>query len=313
VNVGLCEQCERPAVSARSRIGAMLGALLCASAAVQCEGAIHLGGEDAVIEAGAADANLDGSKADDASATLADARADGAGDELMSVDGRASVLWSATFEPGDFSEWESDGQGGTYNSLNTSHIVSAEQAHSGVNAAKLTIDPTNSIVEDIYLFRGISGAPAAQSEAYYAAWFYIPNPYIESFYWNIFHFLDGGTVDRLSLVEIWDVDLRSNDTGALVPYVYDFLARRQRDEPTPIPVPIGKWFHIEVLLLLASDATGRFAMWQDGVPVIDLRDVVTSNSPWIQWSVGSTSTDIMPAPSDLYIDDVTMSLARVGP
>jgi hypothetical protein len=291
------------------RIGAMLSAV-CAVLLVGCDSTIHLGAEDIVLEAGSADANP---PIADAVSEANVSNVDGAGAPLMTVDGRASVLWSATFEPGDFSEWESDGQGGTFNSLNTSHIVSTEQAHSGMNAAKLTIDPTNSIVEDIYLFRGISGAPAAQSEAYYGAWFYIPKPYLESFYWNIFHFLDGGTVDRQSLVEIWDVDLRSNDTGALVPYVYDFLARRQRDEPTPIPVPVGKWFHLEVLLRLASDATGRFAIWQDGVLVIDVPDVVTSNSPWLQWSVGSTSTDITPAPADLYIDDVTMSLARVGP
>jgi hypothetical protein len=298
----LYQQGERPRNSAKSRALAR-GALVLALAA--CDPTIHLGAE-AVDEAGASDArsSFDGSS-EDASLLV-----DGTGP----VDGSASVIWSSSFENGTFSEWDGDGQGKEFFSANTSLSVSTEQAHSGTQSAKLTIDPNNGIVEDIYLFRGIAGAPAANAEAYYGAWFFIPQRYVEPFYWNIFHFLDGASVDRDSLGSIWDVDLRSStDTGELVPYVYDYLGRLQRTEDTPRAVPIGKWFHLEVLVRLAADDTGRFAIWQDGVLVFDVENVMTSMTPWIQWAVGSTSTDLMPSPADLYIDDVTLSSSRVGP
>lgn len=317
-------RCERPAVSATSRGGWAFASAAAIGAAFlgACGRVIHLGDEPLDPEEDAAAAPFDAqressisvnSKPDanpvDAGATV-EARA---AEASPGVDGRATVLWSASFETGDFSEWEADGQGGTYFSAGASPSPSTEQAHMGSGSAKLTSNPKNGIVEDVYLFRGAPGSPPAEPEAYYGAWFFIPKPYVASFYWNIFHFLYGDTSDRQGVMGMWDLNLRSNSAGELVPYGFDFIARQQRDEPVPIPVPVGKWFHIEILMRLAADATGRVAVWQDGTLVLDVNNVVTAPTPWIQWSVGNTSTDITPAPADLYIDDVTLSLARVGP
>jgi len=191
--------------------------------------------------------------------------------------------------------------------------VTTERAHSGSYAVKLTINPMGGNIEDRYLFRGGAGAPPALEEAYYGAWFFIPQPYIENFYWNLFHFLQSPAADRQGTNPVWDLNLRSNLAGDLVPYVYDFLARRQRDEPVPTPVPIAQWFHLEVFVRFASDATGHVAVWHDGHQVFDIPNVVTASTPWILWAIGSASTDIMPAPADLFIDDVTLSATRVGP
>jgi hypothetical protein len=293
------------------------GPLLLAIMLAGCDPTIRLGAQLGA-EAGPADATSDAPQFDDARAVAPDgdgARFDAAGfdaadaaevDATVGTDAQGSILWSATFETGDFSEWTADGQGFEYG-LTSSHVVTTDQAHSGTQSAKLTINPTNGNVDYMYLFRGGPGAPPAEPEAYYGAWFFIPQAYTESFYWNIFHFLQSATADRSSVTSIWDVNLRSNETGALVPYVYDFVARRQRDETIPTPVPTGRWFHLEVLLRVASTPTGRFALFQDGVLVLDATDIVTTSNPWIQWSVGSTSTDITPTPADLYIDDVTLS------
>jgi hypothetical protein len=300
-------------------------ALLTAALLSACDPTIMLG--TANVDAAAVDAvpAVDGpsstgdrSEPDDSSldAAASDASSDGdAGgpDAIEVVDGQASVVWRATFETGDFSEWSADGQGGTFSSMNSAHATSTEQAHSGASSAKLTITPASGLVEYLYMFRGGPGAPALPAEAYYGAWFFIPYPYIESQYWNLFHFLQSAMQSRAGLRPIWDLDLRSNAAGDLVPYVWDFIARRQRDEPVPLPVPVGQWFHLEVFLRVATTATGRFALWQDGVLVLDVENVVTSVAPWTEWDLGSTSLDIMPAPADLYVDDVTLSLSRAGP
>lgn len=291
-------------------MGACVAWALCT---VGCDPMIHLGAETRPSDASTQDVSAeinDGVGVDGSDVHVAGEAS--AQDVFAGVDGRTVVPWSATFEPGDFSEWEADGQGGAYQ-LSVPPTVSTEQAHSGTHSAKLTISPVNGLVDYVYLFRGTAGSPPAEPEAYYGAWFYIPKPYLVSMYWNVFHFLYGTTPDRQDLKGIWDLDLRSSDTGELIPYVWDFLARRQRDQLTPMPVQPGKWFHIEMFLRLASDATGQVSVWQDGVLVLDVSDVVTSPTPWLQWSVGNTSLDITPTPADLYIDDVTLSLSRVGP
>lgn len=314
-NVSLSRRGQLPSIAART--GATLFALIAMGAAplAGCGRVIRLGEEpDETEDASSVDArgesSIDDEARDDGGRTAADVRVPEAS---MAVDGRASVIWSASFETGDFSEWEADSQGGSYFSQAGSVTPTTEQAHGGMRSATLTINPRNGIVEDVYLFRGTSRSPPAEPEAYYGAWFFIPKPYVASFYWNIFHFLYGAAPDRQAVTNLWDLNLRSNSAGELVPYAYDFIARYQRDEPVPIPVPVGKWFHIEVLYHLAADATGRVAVWQDGVLVLDVNNVVTAPTPWLQWAVGNTSTDITPAPADLYIDDVTLSLSRVGP
>jgi hypothetical protein len=312
-NVSFSRQHERLPVSAASRIGSAFSAGAAAVLLAGCGQIIHLGdepGDDTSGLDGAADSSSgadapDGTKGKDGG-HIADASG--------SVDGRATISWSASFETSDFSEWEGDSQGGSYSSAGGSSSPSTEQAHTGTGSAKLTINPRNGIVEDVYLFRGTSSSPPAEPEAYYGVWFFIPKPYVASFYWNIFHFLYGATQDRQGgVMNLWDLSLRSNTAGDLVPYAYDFIARQQHDEPVPIPVPVGKWFHIEILFRLAADPTGRVAVWQDGVLVLDVNDVVSAPTPWIQWSIGSASYDITSTPADLYIDDVTLSLSRVGP
>ena len=47
-------------------------------------------------------------------------------------DGAASILWSATFEVGDLSEWEADGHGGTYvDNAPAAPSVNHDLAHRG--------------------------------------------------------------------------------------------------------------------------------------------------------------------------------------
>jgi len=59
-------------------------------------------------------------------------------------DGGASLLWSATFEPGNLSEWMGDGHGGLFNeNINIALVPTATTtiAHGGRYAGLVTLSP----------------------------------------------------------------------------------------------------------------------------------------------------------------------------
>lgn len=127
------------------------------------------------------------------------------------------------------------------------------------------------------------------------------------------HFVGSQTGDGRDEVALWDLDLRSAPDGTLALYAYEFGATKQYDPQLPQPFPIGVWVKVEILFRKASDASGRFAVYQDGALLLDLSGVRTAPNDWLRWSLGSASGDIVPSPAELYIDDATISLSRLEP
>jgi hypothetical protein len=84
------------------------------------------------------------------------------------------------------------------------------------------------------------------------------------------------------------------------------------EQANPVPVPVATWVHFEILYRKAADATGRITVWQDGVQILDLPNLVTAPTEMIQWDAGGGSNDIAPSPATVYLDDATISLSRVG-
>lgn len=144
-------------------------------------------------------------------------------------------------------------------------------------------------------------------EAYYSAWYFVPAPAVNSGNWNLFHFLGGQPGSSHGL---WDVSLASATNGELSLYVFDFLGLGIRGRGESPPIPIGAWFQIEVYWRRAADATGEFAVYQDGQRILQLADVRTDDTTWGQWYVGNLATDLMPPSSTLYVDDVTVREAQ---
>ena len=220
------------------------------------------------------------------------------------------VLWFADFEVGDLSQWSEGGKGGTYQQSATSApAVEAVEAHGGRLAARISIAPVGGEVEVSYFSRR-----AEPPSAYYSAWFFIPRPTTANFYWNLVHWNGSRTGDGENQLSLWDVDLRSDENGALVPYVYDFQRNRQINQtsPAPVAVPIGRWFQIETLFRKEVSAPGRIVVWLDGAPIFDIDDVPTVLNDWLLWNVGSASTELAPSPAEVWIDDAAISLNRLG-
>ena len=224
-------------------------------------------------------------------------------------DGPASLLWHATFEPGDLSEWLSDGQGGTFTENTTAGPTATNaMAHAGQWSGRVSISPSANMTSTSYLFRNQPSPPAA----YYSAWFYVPSTVDVSAWLSLTHFRDSPTGDGGNLTAIWDVNLYPLPAGGLAAQLYDYVTQVNLRQTTPVSAPLDSWFQLEILFSKSTDATGRIAIWQDGTLVLDNPDVATVQNDWVQWDAGGAS-DAMSPPSTIYLDDAAISLTRLGP
>jgi hypothetical protein len=220
--------------------------------------------------------------------------------------GGAGILWQATFETGDLSEWLSDGNGGVYmDNLADAPVASQDQARRGAYSGIATFSPMI-VTSFSYLFREQPSPP----EAYYGAWFFIPTSLQVRSWLSLHHFGFHRSAGVADTTPLWDFNVYPGPDGNLVAHLYDSMAVANTEQTNPIPVPVAKWVHFEIFYRKAADATGRITIWQDGVQIIDRANVVTAPTDSVQWDVGGGSNDIAPSPATIYFDDATISLTR---
>jgi hypothetical protein len=220
------------------------------------------------------------------------------------------VPWSTGFENG-WADWSQPANQGYCYAMGFANfqIVNAPGApvHSGQHAAAFTVNVNLASPSQTRCVRqGV--LPAS---AYYGAWYYVPASATNRDNWNLLHFRGGNVGDRNLTHGLWDVSLTNGPGGGVEPSVYDFL-RTQSVEAGP-PIPIGTWFHLEVLWRRASDASGQFTVFGDGQIIFDRSGVATDDSLWGQWFVGNYATALTPGVSTVYVDDVTIGTTRAGP
>jgi Polysaccharide lyase len=232
----------------------------------------------------------------------------------------STVLWRADHETGNLSQWTISGtHGGTYNSGDATTVASSNVAHSGIYSCKMTID-TSSVESGCRQFRheeSLTGNPY-----YYSVWYYIPVYYSAVNYWNVFQFKSETSTKN---DPFWVLDLMPRETtGAMHlllrwkgvvggPFVTDTSTGTKYFDQTIKDVPIARWFLVEAFLEQASDFTGRLTVWQDNVQLWDMVNVKTKYPGGDQrWSVNNYSDKINPNPTTIYIDDATVSNARIG-
>lgn len=225
-------------------------------------------------------------------------------------DGGASVLWRATFEPGDLSEWSGDGNGGTYveNATGTP-MASTERVHNGRYAGRTSVAPTFGMLSFNYLFRE---APSP-SEVFYSAWHYIPSGFTLAGWLSLVHFRASPTADGRNLYARWDLNVNQRADGLLYPHLYDYIRQINVEAPVPTPLPYDRWVHIEIFMRKAQGPTGQMTVWLDGVQLLDANNVATLPNDWVEWSIGSASNVISPTPALVYVDDAAISVSRLGP
>jgi hypothetical protein len=226
-------------------------------------------------------------------------------------DGGSNVLWTATFEPGDLSEWSADGKGGVYveNAVSSPTVVPGP-AHGGRYAGRVTTAPSGGMVSTNYFFRDQPSPP----EAYYSCWFYVAPDFTVGFWLSLIHFRTSDTDDGRNPYPTWDMNMNVRPTdGALIPKLYNFVTQvNYYQTPPSVAFPVGRWVHMEVFMRKSNNLTGRIALWMDDALLLDLNNISTGKTNWVEWSVGVSSADISPTPGTVYIDDAAISLTPVG-
>lgn len=210
-----------------------------------------------------------------------------------------AVPWSTGFENG-FGDWsQPSDEGLCYVAGAATYAIVTTPVHSGQYAAAFTVDTAVTSPSHTRCYRqGV--LPAS---AYYGAWYYVPAPATNGGTWNLLHFQGAGSPDA-AVEELWDVSLINQPDGTIAPAVYDFMRTRQL--PAGPAIPMATWFHLEVRLTRSASNAGEFTVYLDGNVVLDLSGLETDDTSWGQWFVGNYATSLLPAPSTVYVDDVTI-------
>jgi len=236
----------------------------------------------------------------------------------------ASILWAGDHEEGNMSDWYTPAGGGEFNSGNAVSGASTDVAHSGRYSAKATITtpPSPSAVR---LFRWTESRP--NPEAYYGAWFYFPRVYTAN-WWFIDQF-KSRSCSSCDPDPFWFVQVANRANGNMYlnlvwwygpwpggtvegPHAGEFGGRTY--EQTIKDLPTNQWVHLEIFLRQSASFNGQIIVWQDGVEILR-QDNVKTRYPFMgdEWSLASYAGSISPGPATIYIDDATISTARLGP
>jgi hypothetical protein len=212
------------------------------------------------------------------------------------------VPWSTGFED-QFCDY-TQLAGFCYAEPKASYTTVTSPAHSGQFAAAFRVTTGDTTGHQTRCVR--QGAlPAA---AYYGAWYFVPERVTNTGLWNLWHFQGGSPSGPQH--GLWDISLVNGSNGDLELVVYDFLNNTTRHSAKATPIPIAGWFHVELFLKRAADATGEVALYQDGQQLLDVTNVITDDSNWGQWYVGNLISGVTPRDSTLYVDDVTIRSTR---
>ncbi len=251
------------------------------------------------------------------------------------------ILWQADMEEGTLYDWFYDDQaqsgGGVFNTGDDEVIAQASTAvaRSGHYSAEATI--TNA-------YRAQNGSRAVRlmrwtdkpwagggdyfpADAYYSTWMYIPTTYNVNKYapwdpgdggwWNVFQFKSDDENDESQ--PIWTLNIAHDDLNqTMVFYAYTkYNTPASHAQSEPIPIPVGRWFHVEARYVQSANENGRVTFWQDGVEILDVDQVNTILSGNAVWGIGNYTDHIVGGEVDgtatIFFDDAIVSTQSVAP
>lgn len=218
------------------------------------------------------------------------------------------VIWWADHEAGDFSEWDTGGYHWSTEGGSTRIVTAvARSGRHSFESSVSSLEPGRQ-----------SGAQASRSgslptEAFYSAWFYLPERVSSTSYLVLTKFRSrSDPANSATIVNTWDIDILTDASGSMFPQLYDH-AETQGLWRTDFRIPVDRWFQIEVFLRAVNDDTGRITVWFDGELLFDVTGKATIPSSIFEWSVGSVAEEIAPSPAVIFIDDAAISKRRLGP
>jgi hypothetical protein len=241
------------------------------------------------------------------------------------------MIWGAFAETGNFSEWNGDGGGDWYRILNDVDTTSpdviiettTEQAHTGQRSVKLSIRTDPAFYPDLpkaSLARW--NEPRRNTDLYYSVWYFIPQafngwPNGQGEGWlNMFQFHSVSEAGGRTHSGVVLFGRSNRNTG--VNYFELFLSPDFGNNigplNSPVNMPIGRWFNIEMRMRCAANRQGLVQVWQDGVEIFNLQNVTTNRSESdadCHWMVNAYGQWFLPSPTTIYVDDLIISTTRI--
>ncbi len=147
-------------------------------------------------------------------------------------------------------------------------------------------------------------------DAYYSAWFYLPEAASASYYWAFFKLAAQDPPPADTSTEIWVLDLQPGAEGSTL-RLYSAVHPEQTLAEPPA-VPIGRWFQIEAFVRAPTPDDGELTIWLDGATIFDYAGA-TLPTPTVTWVIGSGSEGLAAPSASLFIDDAAVTRRRLGP
>lgn len=262
----------------------------------------------------------------------------------LPADARGAILWSADYETGNLDQWSiptSQSPGGGVLNTDDENVVARgtqQVVHSGRFAGEATI--RNAIraangKKAVRLMRWATdaydrGGVELPLAAYYGTWMYLPEAYDpakqapwdpgDGGWWNVFQFKSHDANDQSQ--STWSMNIEKDpQTRQLFFYLYSPINRQKSWEPhNRVPIPVGRWFHIEAFVKVNAGERGRIEVWLNGESIIRAENVRTSVNPQeenIVWGIGNYTDHIAGGKevgtATVYFDDSTISTRPLAP
>jgi len=269
--------------------------------------------------------------------------------DSLPPEARENVLWSADHEDNNLAEWEDAGTGDYYSGggvfltdeANVTARTTDAMAHTGDYSAEAAIRNAYRAQNGNKAVRYMrwtdkpwnQGGDYFPRTAFYSVWMYFPCNYNPNKYepwdpgdggwWNVFQFKSDNNAGSQPVAEL-DI-YRDEDAGRAVfglslkhypdPDSSDHV-QTYVEQNNPIPIPVGRWFHVEALYVKDLQGQGEIRVWQDGRLIFSRQGLVTALSEQCTWGIGNYTDHIACGQEEgsatLYFDDAVVATTRIG-
>jgi len=236
----------------------------------------------------------------------------------------ARILWSAGMETGDLSEWSSQTNSGSAESVAVTAASAGIAPNSGNWVMRQSVTGSSGGTR-MARFPEIAALTKAGTTFYVSWWDYyptkvsfgpgdsfniwtlasfdavgVPNPV-----WGLF--LDGSS---FTLILAWSP---ANNAPAEGPHAGESGRRGYASTLAP---PVGQWVFFEIMITPSADFTGAIKVWMNGQVAFD-QSLVKTRFPdsalggFMYVIHDAYGSGLTPTPYHHYVDDVTISLDRL--
>jgi len=247
---------------------------------------------------------------------------------------RPKILWQGTASTGNLNELTdfTSGYDGAWLSGAATAAASTTQKKTGTHSYQMNIDVSggSSGARLAKTQNGVSPPPLL-ADQYYSCWYWVPQHITVPVWWIVFQWKHAGTElgasDPLYSVNILNRTENAQSKMYLRAYryvgndgAYNTTGAQFVDSaPAGINVPVATWFHMEARFKFHRTG-GVFTMWQDGVKLWDLQNIVTlydygaqpDGRPY-QWAPSNYSDALTPTTVITYADELKITDGRWGP